>query len=57
MEERMPGDPAVDPRADEALPEEQPDEVFEVDGDTTGADPDADDPAVNVRPRRPGGLA
>ena len=27
-----------------------PDEIFEVDGDTTGADPDADDPAVNIRP-------
>lgn len=40
MEERMPGD-RVDPRADEALPEEQPDEVFEADGDTTGADPRA----------------
>jgi hypothetical protein len=38
---------------------EQPDvdEIFEVDGDTTGADPDAADPAVNIRPHEPGHLA
>lgn len=33
------------------------DEIFEVDGDTTGADPDAADPAVNIRPHEPGHLA
>ena len=33
-----------------------PDEIFEVDGDTTGADPDAADPAVNIRPHQPGHL-
>lgn len=34
-----------------------PDEIFEVDGDTTGADPDAADPAVNIRPHEPGHLS
>lgn len=32
-------------------------EIFEVDGDTTGADPDADDPAVNIRPHVEGNLS
>ena len=32
-------------------------EIFEVDGDTSGADPDADDPAVNIRPHTDGHLA
>lgn len=52
-------------RAAEGVPGEQdlvdgglslPDEIFEVDGDTTGADPDADDPAVRIRPHEPGHL-
>jgi len=28
--------------------------IFDVDGDTTGADPDSDDPAVNIRPHEKG---
>jgi len=28
--------------------------IFDVDGDTTGADPDSDDPAVNIRPHQKG---
>lgn len=47
-------------RSGDVGPMDQPfevDEIFEVDGDTTGADPDAADPAVNIRPHEPGHLA
>lgn len=34
--------------------DDEPDFIFDVDGDTTGADPDSADPAVNIRPHEKG---
>lgn len=48
------GQTVEQPPVDEAR---EVDGVFEVDGDTTGADPDAPDPAVFIQSHEPGHLA
>lgn len=39
---------------DDVTADDEPDFIFDVDGDTTGADPDSADPAVNIRPHEKG---
>ncbi len=49
-----PGSPETEDRPAEAPADDDVEFIFDIDGDTTGADPDSDDPAVNIRPHEKG---